>query len=232
MTDYLLFIDTEASGLPGRWDLPYSATGNWPYSVQVSWLIYTKDGQEVKQENYFINDDDFKITPSAFKIHGITTGFLKNNGQSRKEVMTKLHEDVLYYRPLIVGHFMEFDLHMINLDFLRSGIENPVRKEMTFCTMVSTTNLVKNPRLKFFKLGQLYETLFSTILMHQHDALVDAKATAACFFELLKRGEIDDEKIATQQKEAKKTATGKQPAGCTIPVLVIIFLTLLINYFL
>src|SRR5438128_7128721 len=118
--------------------------------------------------------------------------------------MQMLADDFLKYKPLVIGHFMEFDMHMIGADFYRTGIENPIKKEATFCTMLATTAFVKNPALKFFRLGELYETLFNKPLENQHDALVDAKATAECFFELFKRGEIDDKTILLQQKQVVK----------------------------
>lgn len=46
LKDYLLFIDTEATGLPKKWNLPYNTPGNWPDAVQISWLLYTKEGQK------------------------------------------------------------------------------------------------------------------------------------------------------------------------------------------
>lgn len=232
MTDYLLFIDTEASGLPKKWELPYSAKDNWPFCVQVSWIIYTKDGQKVKQEDHFIKENDFTITKSATKIHGITQSFLLENGKSRKEVINLLSMDIAKFQPLITGHFMQFDYHMLGADFYRTGIENPVKKEMTFCTMLATTHLVKNPGLKFFRLGELYQSLFNTALHDQHNALVDAKATADCFFELVKRGEINDEIITNQQKEISKAYAENKGAGCSIPMLFIIFLFFLIFYYL
>jgi len=228
--DYLLFLDTEASGLPKKWELPYSAKDNWPFSVQVSWIIYTKDGQQVKQENHYIKETDFKIDNSATKIHGITQSFLEANGQSRKKVMQALADDVIKYKPLVIGHFLEFDFHLTAADFYRTGIENPVKKEITFCTMLATTHLVKNPTLKFFRLGELYEALFNIELKNQHSALVDAKATADCFFELVKRGEITDEKIALQQKSTYKTVAEDKGSGCAVSILLIISLIFLIFY--
>lgn len=232
MSEYLLFLDTEASGLPKNWELPYSAQNNWPFCLQVSWIIYKKDGQKLKQESHYITDPDVKIAKSATKIHGITQSFLQINGQSRKEVMQMLADDVIKYRPLVIGHFMKFDSHMIAIDFYRTGIENPVKNEMTFCTMVATTHLVKNPIKKFFKLGELYEALFSVILKDQHNALVDANATAECFFELVKRGETTDQTIALQQKREVRSDTENKGPGCTIPMLLIITLILLIFYYL
>lgn len=222
MKDYLLFIDTEASGLPKNWSLPYSAPDNWPFSVQISWLLYSQDGKILKQENHYIHEDDFKIAKPAIKVHGITHAFLTENGKSRKEVMKLLRDDVIRYEPLIIGHFMDFDLHMLGADFYRTGIENPVKKEMAFCTMLATTHSVKNPSRKYFKLGELYETLFGEVLNNQHNALADAKATADCFFELMKRGEIDDNKIESQQREITEIVSKSKPAsGCIIPALII-----------
>lgn len=231
MTDFLLFIDTEASGLPKTWELPYSAKNNWPYCVQVSWIIYTKDGEKVKYEDHFIKEDDFKIEHSATKVHGITQPFLKINGKSRQQVMQLLHNDVSKYNPLIIGHFMEFDFHMIGVDFYRCKIENPLKKEMTFCTMLATTHLVKNPVLRFYRLGELYESLFHSVLKNQHNALVDAHATSECFFELIKLGEIDDDIIINQQKEISRPKPENKGVGCIIPVLIIICLFFLTFYY-
>jgi DNA polymerase-3 subunit epsilon len=229
--DYLLFIDTEASGLPKKWDLPYSAEDNWPFCVQISWIVFTKEGQKIKQDNHYIKEDDFEIEKSATKIHGIEKSFLSKNGVSRQKVMKLLHDDLCWYQPLVIGHFMQFDYHMMAVDFYRSGIQNPVKKELTFCTMLATTHLIKNPTARFFKLGELYQTLFDKVLLHQHDALVDAKATAECFFELLKRGEITDEIILKQQCEIRKPYE-QNKSGCILPLISIFCLFLLIFYYL
>ncbi|HEX8460877.1 MAG TPA: 3'-5' exonuclease, partial [Segetibacter sp.] len=149
MNDYLLFLDTEASGLPKKWNLPYSEINNWPFCVQVAWIIYSFDGTKVKEENYYILDNDFKIEASATKVHGITREFLNLNGTGRREVMTCLCNDIEKYSPLIVGHFIQFDEHMVGADFYRTGIKNPVLKENSFCTMIASKHLVQNPAVTF-----------------------------------------------------------------------------------
>lgn len=232
MTDFLLFIDTEASGLPKKWNQPYFEKNNWPFSVQISWIIYNKAGEKVKQENFFIKENDFTIARSATKIHGITQTYLQENGIPRKEAMKMLSDDIGEYKPLIIGHFMEFDYHMMMVDFYRSGIENPVKKEMTFCTMLATTHLVKNPAVKYLRLGELYEALFNAPLTNQHHALADAKATARCFYELIRRGEITEETIANQQKKIQKPYLENSGSGCIVPLLLFISLFFLLIHYL
>ena len=230
MTDNLLFIDTESSGLPKKWNAPYSKVNNWPFSVQVSWLVYGPQGNLIKQEDHYIKDDDFKITPAALEIHGITREFLNEHGQPRHQVMQLLAQDILNYQPLLVGHFMELDYHVISADFFRSGVENPAVNAKMFCTMLATKQLARNPQSKYMRLGDLYEMLFKQPLLHQHNALVDAKATSECFFELNKRGEIDDEYILKQQSLKHYEPPINRFIGWALVILIVLILIILITY--
>jgi DNA polymerase-3 subunit epsilon len=190
LKDYLLFIDTEASGLPKKWSLPYSVQDNWPHAVQVSWLIFTKAGEKIKEENHYINNNDFDISPGALNIHGLTKQFLQQAGMPRRELLQLLSNDLEKYEPTVVGHFTELDYRIIGADYFREALENPMEKLSTFCIMKATQHLQQNPDSKFFRLGNLYELLFKRPLLSQHNAMVDATATAECFFELVKRKEI------------------------------------------
>lgn len=191
MTDFLLFIDTEASGLPRKWDQPYTVEGNWPYAVQVSWLVYSKEGVKIKEQNYYVSNNDFEICESASLIHGLTTAFLKKNGIPRKKLLNILFKDLEKYQPMIVGHFLELDYHIIGAEYHRIGIEkHPMESLPGFCIMIASKHLQRNPHSKYLRLGHLFELLFRKPLFDQHDALADAAATADCFFELVKRNEI------------------------------------------
>ena len=191
--DFLLFIDTEASGLPKNWDLPYSAGGNWPYAVQISWLVYSAEGLKIKEEDHYIKDNDFTISPEATRIHHLRQDFLGINGQRRKTVLQMLTDDLLQYQPMLVGHFLNLDRHVIGAEYYRAGMTDPSINLEGFCTMMGTTHLQPNPRQRYLRLGDLYESLFHRSLENQHDALSDATATAACFFQLRKTGQIRPE---------------------------------------
>lgn len=195
LNDYLLFIDTEASGLPKKWDQPYDVPGNWPHAVQVSWLIYNKEGQKIKGQNHYISNNDFDMSPAALTVHGLTKSFLQQNGILRREMLLLLLSDIEQYHPEFIGHFIELDYHLLGAEFYREGIQNPLKKLSTFCIMKASQHLQQNPQSKFLRLGNLYELLFKQPLLCQHNAVVDAAATADCYFELVKRKEI---KIARQ----------------------------------
>ncbi|QEK51045.1 3'-5' exonuclease [Pedobacter aquae] len=207
MKDYLLFIDTETSGLPKKWDKPYQDTDNWPTCIQLAWIIYHKSGEEVKRENFYMKLQDLKIEDSAFKIHGITPTFLEENGIKRKQVLQKFAYDVKKYNPLLIAHFMELDFHIVGVDAYRAKLKNPIENSPLFCTMLASSKYVHNPTVNFLRLGELYHFLFDEKMEQQHHALKDAEATAACFFEMLKRGDITAEQMETQQFNFKM----KQP---------------------
>lgn len=232
MNKFLLFIDTEASGLPKNWNLPYDHAGNWPNCVQISWVIYTSNGSLVKEDNHYIKNTDFHISLSSTKIHGITKEYLIAHGEHRNVILQLLREDVNKYNPLVVGHFMQFDMHMLNADCCRERIENPLNKQQTFCTMLGSVLLIKNPSVKFLRLEQLYETLFEKKLENPHNAIIDAKATATCFFELLNRNEISEETIDLQQKINSKKNFLSARQGCATPLLAFSSLITLILLFL
>ncbi|GAB3295118.1 hypothetical protein GCM10027511_08640 [Hymenobacter humi] len=198
MREYLLFLDTETSGIPRDWSKPYSSRDNWPHIVQLAWVVYTRDGQEVKAENHYIQPNDYDMSPASGSIHGLTLDFLRQNGKSRHAVMHRLHRDLLRYHPLVVAHFMQLDYHMVSVGFYRAGLQNPLEHLPTFCTMRATGELVRYTNRRFLRLGELYQRLFEEAMPQEHDALADAYATARCFFELERQGAISPETIAQQ----------------------------------
>lgn len=231
LNDYFLFIDTEASGLPLKWNLPYSADENWPHALQVSWFIYDKHHKLIKQQDHYIQSEGIAITPAALAIHHLTPEFLKLSGKPRTEVIQLLAADVQQYNPMLIGHFIRLDYYLLGAAFYRSGIANPLGNLPVFCTMVATTQLVHSSLTRHLRLEELYYMLFNTDLQNQHNALYDAQATAACFFELRNRGEISDKSIRQQNLdfEQQRDPAQKQK-GCLLPALILILLMAIIIY--
>jgi DNA polymerase-3 subunit epsilon len=227
--DHLLFIDTETSGLPANWQLPYGERDNWPYAVQVAWVIYSNTGQLLKKESHYISEQDFDISPGAFRVHGLTHDFLLRHGESRYAVMRLLAADLNQFAPLVVGHFMQLDYHVLGAEFYRTGIANPLEKLPVFCTMLATAPYVSSPQSKYLRLNRLYYVLFHRELSHQHEALADAQATADCFFEMRRLGDISDQHINKQQAAWKQGRSPAAKPGCLAPLFASVLLTVLLS---
>jgi DNA polymerase-3 subunit epsilon len=230
--DHLLFIDTETSGLPKDWTQPYSNDANWPHAVQVSWIVYSRDGVEIKREDHYIRDNDFEIGKEAYKVHGINRAFLNDKGEWRKDVMNLLYQDLQQYQPMVVGHYVELDYNITGVDFYRLGMDNPMANLPMYCTMLGTKQYIRDTRVEYLRLGQLYGLLFNKPLLNQHNAMVDAEATAECFFEMLAKGDIDDDRIEKQRIDREKRQRPNLKKGCGLPVLILLILTLLIAHWL
>lgn len=226
MQDYLLFVDTETSGVPDSLNAPISDLKNWPFVLQLAWIVYDRDGNEIKQENHFIYEEDIYIKDSSIKIHGITKDSLKTKGKDRKIVMKLFANDLRRFKPVIVGHFIEFDSKMLQVAFFRSGLKNILSKHRHFCTMRATTEYTRFQNHQYPKLNELYETLFSEKLENNHDALVDAQATARCFLELWRKAEITADSIQKQRLFVKVSEKEKK-IGCGLPVLLFILIGLI-----
>lgn len=230
MWDYIIFIDTETTGIPLDWKAPYAQTRSWPYSVQISWLVYTWEGQELKAEDHYIFEPEIEISEESYRIHGITKEFLQVNGKGRKTVLSLLAQDMVRYKPLVVGHFMQLDYHMLGVSFHRASLPNPLQKLQTFCTMKLTSGFLLPPQKYFLRLGELYQHLFQKPMVYQHNAYWDAKATAACFFKLLESGDITEESIMEQQDLKPKPAYSFKSAGKFVVLLCLLLLIFLLIY--
>jgi DNA polymerase-3 subunit epsilon len=230
--EYVLFVDTETSGIPHDWSQPYSARDNWPHIAQLAWVVCTREGRQVKAETHYILPSDYDVSPASVNIHGLTRDFLQEHGRPRHEVMRRLYHDLLRYEPLVVAHFMKLDFHMLGVGFYRAGLENPLEILPTFCTMVTTSRFVRAGQQSYLRLGELYERLFHEPLLRQHDALVDAHATARCFFELEKKGDITAKVIAAQAPLRRPGVVPGPNSSVILAGLVLLVLLLLAASFL
>lgn len=207
MQEFFLVIDTETSGLPKNWQAPYSAENNWPYIIQIAWIVYDQHHQEVKRENHFIYDPSIAIAPSATDIHHITKEFLAANGEDKSAVLKLLLQDLKVFKPLIIGHFIEFDLQMLHVELHRTGQFNPLNSLSYFCTMKASEPFVRNPKMEQLKLNEFYIELFNEVPKQIHNALSDAIHTAKIFFHLMKINLV--EQAEKSDSEILKTNTSK-----------------------
>ena len=117
-----LTFDTETTGLPrdrrGRID----DSSNWPYIVQLSWILYDNETNRLFKSNDIIGiDDSVEISKESIAVHGITLDFLAD-----KPVFADVAEEFLAFissDPLVI-HNASFDMAFINAELIR--IDRPV----------------------------------------------------------------------------------------------------------
>ncbi len=188
---YLIF-DTETTGLPKRWNAPYTDTDNWPRCIQIAWQLHDAMGNLLDHQDYLVQPDGFNIPYDAEQIHGISTALAEKNGIPLAQVLEKFNI-AMSKTKFIVGQNVGFDLNIMGAEFFRLGIENPLQElpVLDTCTEYTAT-LCEIPggrggKFKLPTLTELHQYLFGEPFGEAHNATADVEATTRCFLELIRR---------------------------------------------
>ena len=190
--DYLLFFDTETTGLPKDYNAPSSNTFNWPRLVQLSWILTDEERHRIRKRNLIVKPDGFVIPVDSTLIHGITTERANEEGIPLADAIEQFKAD-LEMATFIVGHNVNFDKKVVGAEMIRLGMADEMESKKSYCTMLSSINYCKilgKDGYKYPKLQELYRKLFGKEFEDAHDALCDTEATEKCFWELKKQGII------------------------------------------
>jgi DNA polymerase III epsilon subunit-like protein len=186
-----LFFDTETNGLPKNMAADHKDVDNWPRIIQLAYILYDKDFNEIERYCELITPDGWEIPALKFWIdNGYSTEKNSKEGVPMRDALINL-ATCIERCQIAVAHNMSFDLPIIGAEMVRYGIA-PINRPKKICTMRSTTDFVqaKNSRggLKWPRLEELHTRLFGVNFDNAHDALADVTATARCFRELVKLG--------------------------------------------
>ena len=192
---YLIF-DTETTGLPKKWNAPVTDSDNWPRCVQLAWQLHDSKGKLISDHSYLIKPENFNIPFESEQIHGISTELATKIGANLTDVLNQFVSD-LSQAGFIIGHNVKFDLNIIGAELFRinSDIDLLEKDILDTCTEL-TANVCKIPggrggKFKFPTLIELYSFLFNASFSEAHNASADVEATARAFFELVRRGIIN-----------------------------------------
>lgn len=193
-----LVIDTETTGLPqNKQDRPENLE-NWPHIVQLAWILFDDEGKTIELKEYILKQE-VSIPPSATEKHGITNTIMAEKGVDTKTVLTEFIKAIKRTKS-IVAHNIDYDVPIIEAEFLRNGFEKQLGKINKICTMKVGKNFCKLPGAyddyKYPTLMELFKKCFYDYatsfkpLYDKHNALMDAGLTAKCFFKLKELNKI------------------------------------------
>lgn len=199
---YLIF-DTETTGLPKRWDAPYTDTDNWPRCVQIAWQLHDDMGNVIEHQDYLVKPDGFNIPYDAEKIHGISTALAEQDGVPLAEVLEKFNA-ALEKTKFVVGQNVGFDLNIMGAEFHRLQVENQLQELPVLDTCTEhTASLCQIPggrggKFKLPTLTELHQFLFGEPFGEAHNATADVEATTRCFLELIRKQQYTAEQLDVQ----------------------------------
>ncbi len=189
----ILFLDTETTGLPEGKNISLYCTEKWPHVIQLSYIIYDTDKNEVihKYDSVIKLNDNIVITPKSISMHGITKERSQREGVDIEHALIELNEN-LEYVDIIVGHNISFDKQIMIVENIRKNIFSVFPKKQYFCTMKNYTEFCNMPGvrkdgsnyIRYPKLLELNNKLFNSIPENLHNSYVDVLVCARCYMKM------------------------------------------------
>jgi hypothetical protein len=145
---YIIFFDTETTGLPKRRNSnALESPDNWPEIVSIAWAVYEHDGTLVKKCYSIVKPEGWIIPDVVIKIHGITNEKAHAEGRALSDVLGELKAD-LEKSDRIVAHNIEFDKNVLFHAYKWHLNQNPwhIWPEWEICTMGKGEPETKIPR--------------------------------------------------------------------------------------
>ena len=161
-----LFFDTETTGLPRDYEAPAFDTLNWPRMVQLSWILTDNKGNVLSTHDYIIRPDGYEIPEKSASIHGISTEKAMSEGLPLDSVLS-VFVATLDSAEYIVGHNISFDIHVVDAELFRRGVDVQLSSMKSYCTMLAGTDYCKLPG--------------------RYNSAADVEATCKCFWEMRRR---------------------------------------------
>lgn len=187
----VLIFDTETTGLPIDYKGSIYNSNNWPYIVQLSYILF-----DCTQNKILRNVDDIikveNIPISSTEIHKITQDMSNTQGISIKEALNRFNK-VAKQATRLIAHNIQFDKKLIIVESIRNKVASVfINKPSLYCTMKTTIDICKIEKewpdgTKYFKfptLSELHYHLFGIYPKGIHNAQNDILICLRCYYYL------------------------------------------------
>lgn len=184
--------DTETSGL-FDYKKPADAEGQ-PRMAQLALCVLAEDLSIARHVSFLIRPDGWVMEDGeALEKHGLSHARLEAEGVPIAEALAAYNE-LLDGGHTVVGFNVAFDLKMLRAELRRAGLPDRYLTTQSIDCMRPMANVIKaatGAKYKPPKLVEAYAHWFPGGFDGAHDALADARATAAIFAHLVQSGELN-----------------------------------------
>ena len=183
----ILVFDTECTSLlPKIKNITKFNVKEFPYVVQMSWIVYDLELKKVIKTKDFIVKVDVHISNS--QIHGITDDISQEKGVDIGGVLGQFVEDIMEV-DMLVAHNYGFDTRVIEAELFRLDKTKEIQwlyKKDYYCTMMETIDFCGLEgkfygSFKYARLQELHIKLFNCEFQNAHNSLADVNSTLRCY---------------------------------------------------
>ena len=210
---HVIVVDTETTGLIPK-GIVSRDLAKCPHIIQLSYMVFNTANFKIQEDYDAIIrlGDGVEISERSIEIHKITREKSKTCGIPINVALYNLKQAVARYGVgLIVGHNIEFDKQMLDIECRRNGLSGlfpsiglkgigllESGEVPLYCTMENSKDLCNNrvhsmyggTYIRFSKLGEVFEKLFGA-----GDAVVavadDAAATESDHSAFMHNSRVD-----------------------------------------
>ena len=190
MTQYYIILAIETNGLPYDWDAPVQYIDNWPEIIEIAWQLFDDERNLINERSLIVKPNDCEISEEIEVLTGITLENIHKNGIPPPIAFKELSKALQTFSPILVSHNCEFVTKVIAANCLRYDLNYSILFDEQVCTMKESIYFCELPNLKYPKLSELSEALFSEKTENSHIALFDVQVIARAFFKLQDIGVI------------------------------------------
>lgn len=200
-----LFFDTETTGLVKS---KYDPTDpKQPMPMQIGMKLDASNRREMLAANYLIVPDGWSIEAKAAEITGLTDDLAKEFG-THLITGVEFFLDMVKNADVLVAHNANFDVTVMRraakvyADEIGADYVDPFAGKTIICTMLGALDIVKAPhksggklrgQWKWPRLEECIKFFYNEELEGAHDALVDVRACARVYYEMLDMGVFSGE---------------------------------------
>lgn len=193
----IIHFSLRSTGHPRSYTAPVTQTSMWPRVIQMAWVLTTLAGQEVRSRKYRIS-----APPGGWR-EKLPNHYYSEEVTPMAEVLSVFNSDI-FESALIVGHHIDLIGKVLAAEYVRAEISAP-KKMLKICTKKATRMYLGGEDPYGPNLEQTHRLFFGEGSADAQCNLIDARATAKCFFHLVKKGTLNLpqilESIKTPQKE-------------------------------
>lgn len=191
-----LFFDTETTGLTYK-NKP-DTHPKQPMAVQLGIKIDEANRKERGALNYLIKTEGWEVSQGAYEATGINNEIADSFGVGLITAC-EMFFDMIDVADVVVAHNAAYDIVVMRRmtqvwsEYTGEAYFDPFEGKTLICTMMASIDIVKaepkrKGQWKWPRLEECVKFFFNEELEGAHDALVDVRACARVYYELLDMG--------------------------------------------
>jgi hypothetical protein len=190
-----LIFDCSSISRPTDYKAPFTDISAWPRLLHLSWILLDAKLQIKEDFDCIVKPEGWELTEEILKYAHLELEEVQKKSVEVDDILDKFNascEKANY----ILAHNIKFNESIVAAESMRRVKPLTLLKKEKFCLMQEGTYFCKLPAkgggYKWPTLNELHITIFEKGYTPANNARADVIASARCFINLMKTGQLED----------------------------------------